>query len=119
MTGPWQVTAPLQGETTWSYLGRLTAGFGMSQPALLGWWQQTNARPDKRQPGCPAAEVLLDTAGQEVLAQISGVPGHVLARALPSFSRGPAAFGSDQLPGGAARPGRGGHAGGWRPRWLP
>ncbi|WP_316745456.1 TniQ family protein [Streptomyces sp. MK7] len=88
--------APLNGETTWSYLRRLAAGYGMDSAALLGWWQQTNHRP-RAGTGSPGAalEMLFDPAGQELLARLSGLPHSTLARALPSWQQGPAAFSPD------------------------
>ncbi|WP_329331169.1 hypothetical protein OG866_44555 [Streptomyces sp. NBC_00663] len=110
--------APLDGETTWSYLCRLAAGYWMGSGSLLGWWQQTNPRPRlcKGSPGT-VLEVLFDPAGQELLARLSGIPQSVLARSLPSWSQGPGAFGPDiRVRCGPGRRGPGGLGEG-RMRW--
>ncbi|RCH59724.1 DNA-binding protein [Streptomyces sp. SDr-06] len=85
--------APLTGETTWSFLCRVAASYGMAPGALLPWWEQTNGCP-RHAGGEPRAdaEVLLNRAGQQMLARLSGADGGSLARALPTWPLGPAAF---------------------------
>ncbi|GAA2470187.1 hypothetical protein GCM10010388_73500 [Streptomyces mauvecolor] len=78
--------APLAGETTWSFLCRVTASYGMLPGALLPWWEQTNGRPRHASGESRAdAEILLNPAGQQMLAQLSGAEGGSLARALPTW----------------------------------
>ncbi|MFD9821338.1 TniQ family protein [Streptomyces violascens] len=85
--------APLTGETTWSFLYRVAASYGMPPGALLPWWDQTNGRP-RHASGEPRAdaEIHLNRAGQQMLAQLSGADGGSLARALPTWPLGPTAF---------------------------
>ncbi|MGW1563380.1 hypothetical protein ACWCQ1_43885 [Streptomyces sp. NPDC002144] len=103
--------APLNGETTWSYLRRLAAAYAMDSAVLLGWWRPANHHPRRRtgSPGAAAWEVLFDPAGQEMLARLSGLPHGTLARALPSWQQGPAAFHPDtRAQTGLSEPGPGG-----------
>ncbi|MER7743301.1 TniQ family protein [Streptomyces sp. NPDC096538] len=88
--------APLGGETTWSYLCRLAARYGMDGAVLLDGWRQANRRPRPRRGSTTAAvvEVLFDVVGQELLAELSGISQSTLARALPTWQQGPAAFAS-------------------------
>ncbi|MEV5952143.1 TniQ family protein [Streptomyces sp. NPDC051993] len=85
--------APLAGETTWSFVCRVAASYGMAPGALLPWWEQTNGRP-RHASGEPRAdaEILLNPASQQMLAQLSGAEGGSLARALPTWPLGPAVF---------------------------
>ncbi|MFE9839078.1 TniQ family protein [Streptomyces sp. NPDC005551] len=100
--------APLGGETTWSYLCRLAARYGMDSGMLLDGWRQANRhpRPRRGRPLSAVVEALFDEAGQEQLEELSGIPQTRLARALPTWQQGPAAF----APAGGARCASGGRA---------
>jgi len=94
--------APLQGETTWSLLGRVAARYGISAADLRTSWEWRNHPP--RLPGSsggvrPDAEVLLDHAGQHLLAAMCRTDPSTLERALPTWAGGPAAF-SEPSPDG-------------------
>ncbi len=79
---------PFAGETTWSLICRIAAGYGLDAKALLTCWQWRNHRPRHDGGALRAdAEVLLDAPGREVLAGLCGVGEEVLARALPSWGR--------------------------------
>jgi hypothetical protein len=79
--------APLGRETTSSLICRIAHRYGLQEGALRPYWQWRNAPPPRAGGGGPAdAEVLLNRAGQEVLAQLCGVGRDVLARALPSWA---------------------------------
>ncbi|MGW6738972.1 DNA-binding protein [Streptomyces sp. NPDC055013] len=81
-------TAPLQGETTSSLICRIASRYGMEAKVLRSYWQWRNYPPGHDGGGARAdAEVLLNTAGQEVLAELCGVGQDVLARALPSWGQ--------------------------------
>ncbi|MFC9916033.1 DNA-binding protein [Streptomyces sp. NPDC127197] len=98
--------APLSGETTSSLLCRLAAGYGLQTKALRSCWQWRNYPPAHEGGGARAdAEVLLNTAGQEVLTELCGVGQDVLARALPSWGREDAKLptGQDGAPAAAWR----------------
>ncbi|WP_230424323.1 TniQ family protein [Streptomyces radicis] len=83
--------APLAGETAWSYLGRVAARYGMDPSALLGQWAWVNHRPQADGGGVrPDGEILFNPAGQQLLARVGGAAPASLARALPSWARGPA-----------------------------
>ncbi len=95
---------PVAGETTWSFLHRVAAAYGLQASDLTAWWRWLN--PVHRGRGVrPDGEVLLDEVAQEQLAGWCRVPGGHLAWALPSWSAGPAALA-----------GRGGLGQGWA-RW--
>ncbi|MFD7283805.1 transposase [Streptomyces sp. NPDC059862] len=132
---------PVQGETTWSFLHRVAAAYGLQAHDLTGWWRwvtpvflRRGLRPD--------GEVLLNAVAQEQLASWCRVPGGRLARALPTWAYGSAALAGHGGDGqawarwrvGATRWGpvafgcrlcaarRGGAAQGvwvYRPRWQP
>jgi hypothetical protein len=84
--------APLPAETTWSLLGRVAARYGMSATDLRTSWQWRNHPP--RSPGTggvrPDAEVLLDPAGQHLLAAMCRADPGALQRALPTWTGDPA-----------------------------
>ena len=86
--------APLPAETTWSLLGRVAARYGMSATDLRTAWEWRNYPP--RSPGTggvrPDAEVLLDPAGQELLANMCRTDPATLQRALPTWTGEPALF---------------------------
>lgn len=85
--------APFAGETTSSLLSRVAARYGLEDKALRPCWQWGNHPPRHEGGGMRAdAEVLLNTAGQQVLAQLCGIEGETLARALPSWGREDAAL---------------------------
>ncbi|MFF0143074.1 transposase [Streptomyces sp. NPDC005227] len=80
--------APVQDETTWSFLHRLATAYGMLSGDLTGSWRWTN--PTNRKDGSrPDAEILLDERAQAQLAAWCQIPGVHLARALPSWTAGP------------------------------
>ncbi|MFD8197848.1 DNA-binding protein [Streptomyces wuyuanensis] len=81
-------TAPLQGETTASRIYRIANRYGLEAKALRSWWTWRGPRP--RHDGGPVradAEVLLNAAGRQLLADLCSVEEEVLARALPSWAR--------------------------------
>lgn len=81
-------TAPLQGETTSSLICRIASRYGMEAKALRSYWQWRNYPPGHNGGGARAdAEVLLNTAGRQLLAGLSGAEEDVLARALPSWGQ--------------------------------
>ena len=86
--------APMANETTWSLLRRAAARYGMTATDLRAAWEWRNNPP--RSPGTsgvrPDAEILLDPAGQDLLAAICHIDPHTLQRALPAWTKGPAAF---------------------------
>ena len=86
--------APLPAETTWSLLGRVAARYGMTTTDLRTSWEWRNNPP--RSPGTGGvradAEVLLDPAGQDLLAAMSRTDAATLHRALPTWASGPAQF---------------------------
>ncbi|MFI9771669.1 DNA-binding protein [Streptomyces sp. NPDC052415] len=95
---------PVSGETTWSFLRRVAAAYGLQAGDLTAWWRwATPVHPGRGVR--PDGEVLLDEVAQEQLAGWCGVPGGHLAWALPSWSAGPKALA-----------GRGGGGLGWA-RW--
>ncbi|MFI6440043.1 DNA-binding protein [Streptomyces sp. NPDC050759] len=101
-------TAPLQGETTSSLICRIAGRYGMEAKALRSYWQWRNYPPGHDGGGARAdAEVLLNTAGQEVLAELCGVGQDVLARALPSWGQEDAKLsaGKNGVPAAAWRTG--------------
>ncbi|MFJ2637356.1 DNA-binding protein [Streptomyces sp. NPDC087422] len=104
----------MTGETTWSYLSRLARRYGMEPAALLPWWTWTGTRPRDHAGPRDDTEVLLNPAGQQLLAQMGGLGEHALARALPAFADEP-------QPAEAVSPGQAGEtedsrspAGRWR-----
>ncbi|MEU0948513.1 TniQ family protein [Streptomyces canus] len=82
---------PVAGETTWSFLNRVAAAYGMQAADLTGGWRSAN-RGQHQDRGRGGAEVLLDAVAQEQLAGWCGVPAGHLARALPSWAAGPPAL---------------------------
>lgn len=82
---------PVVGETTWSFLNRVAAAYGMEAADLTGGWRSAN-RGQHQDRGRGGAEVLLDAVAQEQLAGWCGVPAGHLARALPSWAAGPPAL---------------------------
>ncbi|MDT0485333.1 hypothetical protein [Streptomyces doebereineriae] len=95
---------PVVGETTWSFVHRVAAAYGLDAADLTGEWQSANWTQHKDR-GCAGGEVLLDEVAQEQLARWCRVPAGYLARALPSWAAGPQALA-----------GRGGDGRGWM-RW--
>ncbi|MGW1997455.1 DNA-binding protein [Embleya sp. NPDC001921] len=80
--------APVGGETTWSFMGRVAGCYGLEADALAGHWRWLNHRPRHRGGGLRAdAEVVLDAAGRLALMELCGVGEEVLGRALPSWGR--------------------------------
>jgi hypothetical protein len=78
--------APVPGETVSSLICRLAARYGLGATTLRSCWQWRNTPPPRAGGGVRAdAEVLLNRAGQEVLAKLCGVGQDVLARALPAW----------------------------------
>jgi hypothetical protein len=97
--------APLPGETASSLIRRLAARYGLEATTLRSSWQWRNTAPPRAGAGVRAdAEVLLNRAGQEVLAKLCGVGQDVLARALPSWAcRDAKLAGQRQTPAAAWR----------------
>ncbi|WP_432246630.1 DNA-binding protein [Streptomyces sanyensis] len=84
-------TAPLQEETTSSLICRIAGRYGMEEKVLRACWKWRNYPPGHEGGGARAdAEVLLNEAGRQLLAGMSGVEEDVLARALPSWGKGDA-----------------------------
>jgi hypothetical protein len=75
-------------------MGRVAARYAMPVAELRASWQWRNTPPRSPSTGGvrPDAEVLLDRAGQELLAAMCGTDPHSLERALPTWTAGPAAF---------------------------
>jgi hypothetical protein len=85
--GIFRVT-PLTAETTFSFLCRIAARYGMEARALRSNWQWRNYPPRHENGSARAdAEVLLNAAGRQVLASLCGVGQDGLARALPSWGQ--------------------------------
>ncbi|GHC73239.1 DNA-binding protein [Streptomyces cinnamoneus] len=81
-------TAPLQGETTSSLICRIASRYGLEAKALRSCWHWRNHQPKHENGTCRAdAEVLLNSAGRQLLAGLCGIEEDVLARALPSWAR--------------------------------
>ncbi|WP_146259198.1 hypothetical protein [Streptomyces tateyamensis] len=78
--------SPLAGETTFSFLRRIAARYGMDGAALLAHWQWHGHRP-RHEGGARRAdaEVLLDGAGRSLLAGLCEVGEDALQRALPAW----------------------------------
>ncbi|MDX3067764.1 MULTISPECIES: DNA-binding protein [Streptomyces] len=67
---------------------RIASRYGLEAKVLRSCWQWRNYPPAHEGGGARAdAEVLLNTAGQEVLARLCSVGQDVLARALPSWGQ--------------------------------
>ncbi|MFI5680020.1 DNA-binding protein [Streptomyces cellulosae] len=101
-------TAPLRGETTSSLIRRIAGRYGMEAKALRSCWQWRNYPPTYDGGGARAdAEVLLNTPGRQLLADLCGVEEDVLARALPSWGQEDAKLsaGKDGVPAAAWRTG--------------
>ncbi|WP_406349826.1 Helicase associated domain protein [Streptomyces sp. NBC_00658] len=84
---------PAQGETTWSFLHRIAARYGLEVGELHAWarWRWANPISQSRALR-PDGEVLLNTAAQAQIAAWCQTPADHLARALPSWMAGLAAF---------------------------
>ncbi|MEU4800537.1 DNA-binding protein [Streptomyces sp. NPDC023327] len=83
--------APLPRETTASLISRIAGRYGMEAKVLRAGWKWRNYPPGHEGGGARAdAEVLLNTAGRQLLASMCGVEEGVLARALPSWEEGDA-----------------------------
>ncbi|MEV7707479.1 TniQ family protein [Streptomyces sp. NPDC088922] len=81
-------TVPLQGETTSSLICRIAGRYGLEATALRSCWKWRSHQPRHDGGGRRAdAEVLLNTAGRQLLAGLCGVEEGVLGRALPSWRR--------------------------------
>ncbi|MEV2257007.1 hypothetical protein AB0I94_41825 [Streptomyces sp. NPDC050147] len=73
---------------TSSFLCRIAARYGLEEKALLACWQWHGQRPRHQGGSLRAdAEVLLDAAGRQALAALSGAGEETLARALPSWGQ--------------------------------
>ncbi len=110
-------TAPLQRETTSSLICRIAGRYGMEAKVLRACWKWRNYPPGHEGGGARAdAEVLLNAAGRQLLANMCGVEEDVLARALPSWEEGDTKLrAEDGDPVGLWRIGwRGGRSGGVR-----
>ncbi|MFF2430869.1 TniQ family protein [Streptomyces mirabilis] len=103
-TGIFRV-APFPGETTSSLMGRVAHRYGLRAKDLRSCWQWRNYPPTYESGGPRAdAEVLLNAAGRQFLADLCGVAPDVLARALPSWGQEDAKLpaGQDATPPAAA-----------------
>ncbi|MFG2638086.1 Helicase associated domain protein [Streptomyces sp. NPDC048362] len=80
--------APVADETTWSFLHRVAAAYGLQAADLTAGWRWVNQAHNGRADG----EVLLDAVAQAQLAAWCRVPAAHLARALPSLTAGPDAL---------------------------
>jgi hypothetical protein len=79
-------TAPLQAETTSSLICRIAHRYGMEAKAWRPCWHWRTYQPGHDGGGARAdAEVLLNAAGRQLLADLCGVSENVPARALPSW----------------------------------
>ncbi|MER6240388.1 DNA-binding protein [Streptomyces clavifer] len=79
-------TVPLQRETTSSLICRIASRYGLEAKALRSCWKWHSHQPRHDGGGARAdAEVLLNTAGRQLLGGLCGVEEDVLARALPSW----------------------------------
>ncbi|MEU2269603.1 DNA-binding protein [Streptomyces olindensis] len=88
--GPLRI-APLQQETTSSLICRIASRYGMQAKVLRACWKWRNYPPGHEGGGARAdAEVLLNAAGRQLLADMCGLEEDVLARALPSWAEGDA-----------------------------
>jgi hypothetical protein len=84
-TSPLRI-APLRRETTSSLICRIASRYGLEAKALRACWKWRNYPPGHEGGGARAdAEVLLNAAGRQLLADLCGVEEDVLARALPSW----------------------------------
>jgi hypothetical protein len=75
-------------------MGRVAARYAIPVSELRASWQWKNTPPRALDAGGvrPDADVLLDVAGQDLLAVLCGADPHSLERALPTWTAGPAAF---------------------------
>ncbi|WP_329367326.1 hypothetical protein [Streptomyces sp. NBC_01483] len=80
--------APVRDETTWSFLHRLDAAYGLQGTDLTARWHWANP-VQRHHHGRPDGEVLLDAIAQEQLGGWCRMPAGRLARALPSWAAGP------------------------------
>jgi hypothetical protein len=80
--------APFSGETTSSLICRIASRYGLEAKALRSCWHWRNYQPAHDGGGARAdAEVLLNAAGRQALAELCGVQQDVLVRALPSWGQ--------------------------------
>ncbi len=78
---------PLAGELTASLIGRVADRYGLPAAGVLRLWTCRNSPARDDGGGVRAdAEIVLNSAGRDVLAGLCGVEPTVLARALPAFS---------------------------------
>ncbi|WP_338146042.1 DNA-binding protein [Streptomyces scabichelini] len=78
---------PLAGELTASLIDRVAARYGLPAGSVLGLWTCRNSPVRRDGGGVRAdAEVVLNEAGRQVLAELCRVEPKVLARALPAFT---------------------------------
>src|SRR5690606_35488146 len=79
-------TVPLAGELTSSLINRAADRYALPAAGVLRLWTCRNS-PARHGGGVRAdAEVILNGAGRNVLAELCGVEPAVLARALPAFT---------------------------------
>lgn len=85
--GVFRVVA-FSGETTSSLICRIAARYGLEAKALRSCWKWRNYQP-RHESGRVRfdADVLLNTAGRQVLAGLCGVGEESLAQVLPSWAR--------------------------------
>ncbi|MFI6567050.1 Helicase associated domain protein [Streptomyces sp. NPDC050534] len=83
--------APVRGETTWSFLHRVSAAYGLEAGDMAGCWRWVNPLQQRHRRRLDG-EVFLDEVAQEQLAAWCGVSAGHLTRALPSWAAGPEAL---------------------------
>lgn len=80
-------TVPLAGELTASLIDRIAVRYGLAAGSVLGLWACRNSPVRRDGGGVRAdAEVVLNEAGRQILAELCLVEPKVLARALPAFT---------------------------------
>ncbi|MGW0500989.1 hypothetical protein ACWD0Z_37865 [Streptomyces sp. NPDC003007] len=80
-------TVPLAGELTSSLINRAADRYGLPAAGVLRLWTCRNSPARLDGGGVRTdAEVVLNEAGRDVLAELCGVQPAVLARALPAFT---------------------------------
>ncbi|MEU8894197.1 hypothetical protein [Streptomyces sp. NPDC048442] len=85
------------GETTFPYLCRIAAAYGLEEKALLSCWKGVGQRP-RHEGGAWRwdAEVLLNAAGRRALVGLGSATEGALERALPSWGREDPKLGAQQ-----------------------
>lgn len=80
-------TVPLDGELTSSLINRVAARYRLPASSVLRLWTSRNSAARHDGGGIRAdAEIVLNEAGREALAELCGVKREVLTHALPAFA---------------------------------